>query len=250
MTKSQLLEIEATDLSKNKKVLIEESLDSSLGILIRNFWSPAEVRQIYQTASSQRSDWQHFEGGLNYSTLGNPLFCHRAIKQVDDYSRNVEANDKKMAALFPDLEHKMVNGFSSLTKSHHILRRIDHSGVSVMIQTDRSEHHPHFDLNELLVMIQNRKQSSPLIATAVGMIKKPASGGRLLLWNQVYDFAKDYVSQTQAPRPGPAVVDSNEGDLVLVNGLRLHEIEACNSERMTVNLHFAKSGPDLWEYWF
>jgi len=221
------------------------------GILIEDFWSAEEIAEILQTLETTRALWYFFPGVYNYSSFGNPLYAFRATNRLEEYFQKSAESDAKVQRHFPGLEEKILSPFRTIEDPKTFQKRARHSGPAFVIQDDRSDHYAHYDLNEGLKDIRGIFSPEDSLYTVVGMLKKPKSGGRLFLWNRLYDDTRPYIDQLSTPPELEKIaIDYPLGSLLIVNGMKLHEIEESKGERITVNCHLMRTSDDNWTYWF
>jgi len=230
---------------------VAEVFSNRLGLLIRDYWDEEARSRLVATTLANRDKWLQFGGKLNYSALGNALYGFRANQDIDEYHASARQSDQMMATLFPDLERSMVDPFQNLVAPAAVRKRKGFCGPGIVIQNEASEHYPHFDVNEGLGEVYHRFPMGEILFTMVGMLQKPPGGGRLFLWDQTYEPTKDYLQQVKVDASQPDFeLDYPEGSLAILNGMKLHEIEASRGQRITVNCHFMRRADDTWSYWF
>ena len=226
-------------------------VNSEGGLLIQEYWDRNQREAMLKKLYAKKTQWQFYPGHYKYHSFGNALYGYRSRQQIDDYFRSAPESLRLVRESFPDLEEEMRHPIKILEHPSEVSLRDGHAGPGFIIQDDESTHSPHFDLNEALLPLLTLFPRDDLIYTAVGMLKKPDSGGRLHIWNRSYDFTLPYEAQIDASGAKPDwTIDYPEGGLLIVNGLLLHEIEASQGERISVNGHFLRTKAGGWTYWF
>ncbi len=246
-----ILKIKLQDLQKYKGKKLKILLKNKLGLCITNFWSKKDIKEIIEKLEDHRKEWTFYKENLGYFSFGNVLYGYRGIKNLKEYFNTVSSSDLKIKENFPDLEKKMTDVFRIIEHPKKVKKRKGYAGPAFVMQNSNSTHHVHFDLNEGLQEIKNYFSLSDSLYTCIGMIKKPKKGGRLILWNHIYDPEISYMKQIEMTKSlKKQIFNYTLGSLLIINGLTLHTIEKNEGERITTNLHFMRIPQGDWIYWF
>lgn len=264
-------EIDAAELPALAGASLRSALAGGRALLVHGLWSADACAQMAARVLAERERWRHFPGFLNYAALGCPYYCYQQGGTASQYFDDIGESDAHIAALFPGLEAKIRGFMADLEAPRQVTRQPGFGGPGFVIMDEGSSHAPHFDLNSALVGIGEGGGAKPdrlevirrlaalierfgaedLIFTMVGMIALPRTGGRTLVWEQLFNFQEDYRAQAAKGRVEDASVASyRPGSVMLLNGLALHQTEACEGERITVTVHFVRTPDDQIAYWF
>jgi hypothetical protein len=244
-------EISKSDLVGMKGIGLNSFFQKNWGLLIHDFWNQMEIAELAQGVLKQRAKWQHFPVLYEYYALGCPLYAYRCAENQDKYFDMVQKYDLLIAESFPRLETEMKGIFETLQYPENIRKKKYFGGPGFVIQNQKSTHEPHFDQDEAVLISKARFPKERVMFTLVAMVQKPTRGGRLMVWDRepqaedTEQSLKEFCEITP-----PYFVDYQEGDLLILDGMKLHLIEPCQGERITAVLHYLKSPLGPWEYWF
>lgn len=244
-------EITTSQLANLKGQGFDRIFQETGALLIRGFWNAEENKKLAKGILAFREEWRHFPGFYDYSALGCPLYAYRCAEKQDEYFEDIKRDDRLIQEHFPRLEPALRELFETLQFPEKIRKKKHFGGPGFVIQNEKSTHEAHFDQDEAVLISRAKFPGQKVMFTLVGMIQRPERGGRLMLWDrepQPQD-TEEGIKQYCRSHP-PRYVDYREGDLLLLNGMKLHLIEPCHGERITVVLHFLKNPLGQWEYWF
>ena len=219
-------------------------------VVIPKYWSPQECSRWVEGVYGGRKEWTSDFGGEQFS-LGRAFYTHYETGKSEAYFADVVASDKRVEGHVPGLQAAMLELVAKVTGSR-VGKRRGWCGPGVHVFPPKGPVSKrggvlHFDTEGLAAHhIAARRPALTLVA----MLQVPKSEGGLRVWDVRYD-GHDHATAEEEAAPS-AIVSYEEGDVVLIDSYRLHQIQPFTGDRdrISATVHAAQVDPGLWETWF
>lgn len=196
-----------------------------------------------------RAAWVEDFGGDQYS-LGRAWYTHLEQGRADSYFREAARSDALVEATCPGLQDAM-RELAAEVVGERVVPREGWCGPGVHVfpagaHVARNGGDVHFDTEGLTPSYAAERAPA---YTLVLMLRPPASGGGLRVWDVRYEGTDAYEDEDLA-RPS-AVAPYEAGDLVVIDSYRLHQIQPFGGDvdRISATCHVAFT-EGRWESWF
>jgi hypothetical protein len=226
------------------------ALSARLGAGFRAFLAPEERERWVQGVYAARPTWTGDFGGEQFS-LGRAFYTHLEQGKSRDYFAGAEASNVLVERHLPGMQQKMGDLLAWFT-GDRVRPRRGWCGPGVHVfpageHVSRRGGVVHFDLEGLSEHHLERRL--PAI-TAVASLQAPEAGGGLRLWPLVHEGAPEPTDLARRTRSTRAAF--SEGDVVIFDSYRLHQIEPFSGtrDRITLTAHAAWVDEGWWETWF
>jgi len=225
---------------------------AALALHERGVLSAAECRRWVAGAYAARADWTPCFEGVQF-TLGRAYYTHLEEERPGDYFAAARASDALVERALPGLQARARAILSELVGAPVGLRPgWCGPGLHVFPAGQHLSRHGgdvHFDTEGLTDELAARR--APALSLIL-MLQPPARGGGLRVWDHLYDGDDgDGSLPAAAARADSVTIDYGEGDLVLIDSYRLHQIQPFDGarDRLSLTAHAAWSD-GRWVSWF
>ena len=238
------------DLGEDQLSGTRAALEDHLVAVVEGFLDPAEVRDI---ADRVTRHWRRDPHASSLSAYGAAFFMHVGQDEAS-YFEHAGCANEIVEGLCPGVSDRLLSWMSRLV-GEPVVRRDGWSGPGfVVIDTAEMANQQgdvHFDWEGLAV-----HPSAPLGSecyTALSMIQGPESGTALRIWEAGIARRSEQPRRALADgaEPRSELVEYRPGDLVVFDGLSLHQIQPVDGvrPRVMLNAHLARF-PEGWRLWF
>jgi hypothetical protein len=224
-------------------------LAESLAVRVRGAVDGSRAASWAAGVVAARSEWVTDFGGAQFS-LGRAWYTHLEQDRAGDYFANVAASDATLARACPELQETM-RALASRVVGAPVVPRSGWCGPGVHIfpagalVAERGGD-IHFD-TEGLTPAHVAERAAAL--TLVLMLRPPASGGGLRVWDVSYAGSDAY--EDDDLERAHVTCGYEAGDLLVIDSYRLHQIQPFggDGDRISATCHAAFVAGQ-WETWF
>jgi hypothetical protein len=189
-------------------------------------------------------------GGEQFA-LGRAFYTHLETGRAREYFANAKASDALVEEVLPGMQARALELQASMLGGD-VRRRAGFCGPGVHVfpaggKVASDGGVVHFDLEGLT---EHQKEEGARAVTLVWMLRPPARGGGLRLWDALYDGTPD--ADVEPDEHACVTVRSAAGDALLLDSRRLHQIRpfAGSVDRVSITVHAAEVDANVWESWF
>jgi 2-oxoglutarate-Fe(II)-dependent oxygenase superfamily protein len=225
-------------------------LPGRAAVVVRSAAAPDEAGRLAARVLAARASWTPDFGGEQFA-LGRAFYTHLETGRTRDYFAGAAASDALVEAVLPGLARRTLELLARLLGGE-VRRRPGFCGPGVHVfpargKVAREGGVVHFDLEGLT---EQQKSSGARAVTLVWMLRPPAFGGGLRLWDALYDGRPD--SEVEPDDHVHVTVRSGAGDAVLIDSRRLHQIRPFRGDvpRISITAHAVEVDAGVWEAWF
>ena len=224
-------------------------LGTSLAVRVRAAIT-AERAEAWATGVQEaRGAWVSDFDGEQF-TVGRAWYTHLEQGRAADYFANVSASDATMDRVCPGLQSVM-RELASRAVGAGVVARPRWCGPGVHVfpagaHVADSGGDVHFDTEGLTpAHVADRAPAYTLVL----MLRPPAKGGGLRVWDVTYEGSDGY--EDEELDAAHVTCEYAAGDLVLIDSYRLHQIRPFSGriDRISATCHLALVGGE-WETWF
>ncbi len=221
-----------------------DALERHFAVAVRGLLPAAEASAWARAVLAARAEWNADFGGEQWS-LGRAFYTHLETERAREYFREAAASDAIVERVLPGMQAR-VRGLLATFVAGRVVPRPGWCGPGVHVFLPEGEVAEHGGVvhqdHEGLTRAQLSRGARAL--SLVLMLAPPQSGGGLRL------FAAK--SEEEADEEESVVVEYGQGDLVVFDSYRVHQIEpfAGDAPRVSVTLHSVEVSEGVWESWF
>ena len=204
----------------------------------------AWTRAVY----AARADWIPCFEGVQF-TLGRAYYTHLEEDREEEYFAAAPDSDELVNRVLPGMQAGVLAIMAELL-GKAVVPRAGWCGPGLHIFPAGawlSAHGGdiHFDVEGLTVGALGSR--APAVS-AIVMLQPPARGGGLRIWNARYAGADEVEGADRLPS---TLVEYTEGDLLIMDSYRLHQIQRFEGrrDRVSITAHAVFEG-GAWHAWF
>lgn len=224
-------------------------LDLHLGLRLTGAFDAARCEAWLRRVYAARHEWTEDFGGEQFC-LGRAWYTHYETGRSAEYFAGAQASDALVEAHLPGFQAELVAAARRLLGAP-VRPRSGWCGAGVHVfpageQVARRGGVVHFDTEGLGArQIASRRRALTLLL----MLGAPEQGGELALWDRLYS-GEDHVEPEA--RGARVLAAYGPGDLLVIDSLRLHQIQPFGGsrDRVSATLHVAEVDAGSWEAWF
>ena len=183
--------------------------------------------------------------------LGRAYYTHLEEERLDDYFDDADETNRRVESCLPGMQARLRALVATVVAGEARHREgFCGAGVHVFSPEKWLAHNGgdvHFDTEGLEDEQRDRRARA---LTLVLMLRPPAAGGGLRLWDIRY-LGTDAVTRAMVAAPS-ALVSYLPGELLVLDSYRLHQIQPFSGavRRISATLHAVEAAPGVWDTWF
>ena len=224
---------------------VRAHLDRHRAVRYQGVLESADCRDLIARLYGAQDRWTPAFEGVQFS-LGRAFYTDLEEDRATEYFAAAPWSDRLVREVLPGLQERMMATLATLVGAT-VVQRAGWCGPGVHVfpageWLSENGGEVHFDLEGLLP--HQRATNAPALTTIL-MLQPPERGGDLCVWDRLDDGTGD------EPIGDPDCVEYGEGDLVVIDSRRLHQIAPFEGtrDRVSATAHVALDG-DQWQAWF
>ncbi len=225
-------------------------LRAGRAVVLRRHWDPTDCAAMADRVLAARPRWTADFGGEQF-TLGRAFYTHLETGRAGEYFAAAAEADRCVDAVLPGAQARARALYAAAVGGAARPRPgFCGAGVQVFLPRSRVARRggvAHWDVEGLApAHLAGRRRAVSLVV----MLRAPARGAALTLWDAHYDGGDEPSPEAlAAPR---RTVRYGPGDALLFSSYRLHRIRGFRGEspRVAVTLHGVEVDRGVWETWY